>query len=219
MKIRRRLRASFSFSFSFIFIFWSGVAGDDVTCQPVQVRLNQSASLTCRVQGNSTVVQSEWTRCNDSSSIVVFSSTHRLTVNEPYRDRVRIQDYHTLTLTRVQEEDFGMYCCKITAFPSGSLEGRVHLELTGKEPTPLSGSSMMTWIYISCGVAGLIILLLIGIALACKKKKRKIRNPVHVTLRCASVSPHQPSVLQKDPHTPEDEDDEDGMYLNMKTSP
>ncbi|MCI4394134.1 hypothetical protein PGIGA_G00165390 [Pangasianodon gigas] len=91
----------------------------------------------------------------------------------------------------------------------------------------------MTIVYITCGVLGVVILTAI-ITVVCSKRRRKLQNPVHVTVTHTSLSAKQPSLLLKDSHTPshtpsltpshtprrddEDDDDDDDMYLNIKDS-
>ncbi|XP_060768657.1 nectin-3-like [Neoarius graeffei] len=232
-------------------IFTGCVAGDDVIMSdPVRARLGQSASLSCTVKGEVQTVLSVWSRCNDSSTIAVFHpkspGEHSSSISEPYTGLVSITEYHTLTITRVQDGDFGEYCCTLTTFPSGSLKGRVLLlrdeeekenvskqeeeivgeqeeEIVGKPQSPPADLPAMI-VYITCGVVAFVILTGIITMLLCMKKRRKVRNPVHVTVSRASLSPKQPSLLQKDSRTPshthrrDDEDGEDDLYLNMKNS-
>ncbi|KAG7314972.1 hypothetical protein KOW79_022275 [Hemibagrus wyckioides] len=237
--------------FCLIFIKAGQAGGVRILSDPVRARLGQSASLSCKVKDEVQVVLSEWTRCTDSSSIAVFNpdqaAEHRSHVKEPYTGNVSITEYHTLTIHQVQDADFGEYCCKVTTFPSGSLNGRVHLlKEDGKQvdegkqmdhpKSPPAGVPVMMIVFITCGVAGFVILTGIISLLLCSKRRRKVRNPVHVVVT-ASLSPKQPSLLQKDSHTPshttshtpshspvrddeddDDEDDDDVMYLNVRGS-
>ncbi|KAF5891881.1 zinc finger X-chromosomal protein-like isoform X1, partial [Clarias magur] len=119
------------------------LAGDGLTVSdPVRAGLGQSASLSCKVNGKVHVSQSQWTRCNDSQPFAVFKSVINgispVHINESYQGQVSITGYHTLTFHQVREANLGEYCCKVTTFPSGSLEGRVlllrHEEKTLESP-------------------------------------------------------------------------------------
>ncbi|KAF4072763.1 hypothetical protein AMELA_G00251460 [Ameiurus melas] len=99
--------------------------------EPVRGRLGHSVSLQCKVKDDVKVSLSQWTRCTSLSSIAVFNpvfnSTHNAKIMDPYINRVSIKEYHTLTIDPVQDGDFGKYCCTVTTFPRGSLEGQVQL--------------------------------------------------------------------------------------------
>ncbi|XP_053474168.1 uncharacterized protein LOC128603624 [Ictalurus furcatus] len=209
--------------------------------EPVRGRLGHSVSLQCKVKGEVTVTLSHWTRCNDSYSIAVFyprsNSTPIANVMEPYMSRVSIEEYHTLNINPVQDGDFGKYCCKVTTFPQGSLEGRVQLlkyeeqnEEVDKPKSPPAGLPVMMIVYITCGVLGFVILTGITVLVFKTKRRSKVRNPMHVTVTPASLTPKQPSLLHtpRDFHTPshapshtprrEDKDDDDyddDMYLTV----
>ncbi|KAG9281552.1 nectin-3-like [Astyanax mexicanus] len=102
-------------------------AGVDWAEETVYALIGQSVDLICRVNSSGNVIQSQWSRCPDRI-IVVFRSEQKYEISDrEYQGRVSIQQYHTLTLQSVQRDDFGMYCCKLITFPSGTLEGRVHL--------------------------------------------------------------------------------------------
>lgn len=111
------------------------LAGDTlITSGPVRARLGQSASLSCKVKDGVHVTISVWSRCSDSSSIAVFAPEHKgpkrensIHISEPYTGHVSITEYHTLTVNQLQDGDFGEYCCKMSTFPDGGLEGRVQL--------------------------------------------------------------------------------------------
>ncbi|XP_072548773.1 uncharacterized protein [Salminus brasiliensis] len=108
-------------------LFPGSPAKSDLAPQTVYAQLGHSAALTCKVDGSIKVVQSQWSRC-PNLTILVFHMEHKDYLSDKrYKGHVSITEYHTLTLQRVQQEDFGEYCCKLTTYPSGSLEGRVHL--------------------------------------------------------------------------------------------
>ncbi|MCJ8748337.1 hypothetical protein PDJAM_G00163820 [Pangasius djambal] len=113
----------------FCLIFVKGcLASDDIIMsERVRARLGQSASLYCKVKDELHVTLFEWSRCNDSSFIAVLNPGQGSHIKEPYIGHVSISEYHNLTITQVQDRDFGEYCCKATTFPKGSLVGRVLL--------------------------------------------------------------------------------------------
>ncbi|KAM9440629.1 nectin-3-like protein [Clarias gariepinus] len=211
------------------------LAGDGLTVSdPVEVGLGQSASLSCKVKDELHVTQAQWTRCNDSRSIAVLkyetNGKSQASINELYHGQVSITEYHTLTFHQVREDDFGEYCCKLTTFPSGILEGRVLL-LKHKEKkvevdtteSPPAGLPVMMIVYITCGVVGFVILTGIITVLVFTMRRRKVRNPVHVVVTHTSLSAKQPSFIRKDSDSlrrddNNHEDDDGDMYLEIKSS-
>ncbi|KAL7837893.1 hypothetical protein AOLI_G00262970 [Acnodon oligacanthus] len=203
-----------------------------ITSQTVRARLGHSASLTCRVKGSVHVLQSQWSRCPDHIILVYQERPGAHVANKSYEGLVSTEGYHTLILKRVQEGDFGEYCCKLTTYPSGSLEGQVQLVEedekedavsksfgTTKRPPasstdlpsqPTAGLPVMMIVYISCGAAGFVVLMGIIIGLVCRKRRRKVLNPIRVPVQASGVPQNK-----QDKGDPVEECDEDGMYLNV----
>ncbi|KAI4878285.1 hypothetical protein NFI96_019210 [Prochilodus magdalenae] len=185
--------------------------------QLVHARLGHPASLTCPYKGEDKVFQSQWSRCQ-SHIILVYKPPDKPHLhNSSYEGRTTIQEDHTLTLRSVRKGDFGDYCCKLTTYPSGSLERRVRLLEDN-----WTGLPMMMIIYISCGAGGFVVLLLIIICLVCRKRRRRVRNPVRVPMQASVLSPSgssaqnlPPSEQKGDPVEENDVDDDEGMYLNV----
>ncbi|XP_072548771.1 uncharacterized protein [Salminus brasiliensis] len=194
-------------------LFPGSPAKSDLAPQTVYAQLGHSAALTCKVDGSIKVVQSQWSRC-PNLTILVFHMEHKDYLSDKrYKGHVSITEYHTLTLQRVQQEDFGEYCCKLTTYPSGSLEGRVHL-LEDKErkdasrkisgatntttpvsfsPQPAVGLPVMMMVYIGCGSVGVLVLMGIIIVLLCRKRRRRsVRNPA-VPGQASAVPPNVPT--------------------------
>ncbi|XP_076866781.1 nectin-4-like [Brachyhypopomus gauderio] len=224
------------------FILFKGCSPNDmvVTSAPIHTLPNETVSLYCAPRHNTTVFQVQWSHCNDSNYILVFSPTLGLHINDHrYEGRVSMNKYHTFTLKHLQEDDFGEYCCHLTTYPSGSLKGRLLLlKDDGKGPsmdTPEDeheGLSLMMMVYIACGIVVIVLLNGIIIVVVCKKRRRKLRNPKYIISQAAGGPTSQPQEQGKgqgaspDVNTQQtdgrqegcDGDDED--YLNIsKPSP
>ncbi|KAL6464083.1 hypothetical protein MHYP_G00284740 [Metynnis hypsauchen] len=208
-----------------------------ITSQTVRARLGHAASLTCQANGSLHVVQSQWSRCPDRIILVYQEKPGAYVANNSYEGLVSTEGYHTLILKRVQEGDFGEYCCKLTTYPSGSLEGQVQLLEedekedalsksfgTTKHPPasstnllpsqPIAGLPVMIIVYISCGAAGFVVLMGIIIGLVCRKRRRKVRNRIRVPVQASSVPLNKQE--KGDPvEVCDEDDDEAGMYLNV----
>ncbi|XP_072548772.1 uncharacterized protein [Salminus brasiliensis] len=198
-------------------LFPGSPAKSDLAPQTVYAQLGHSAALTCKVDGSIKVVQSQWSRC-PNLTILVFHMEHKDYLSDKrYKGHVSITEYHTLTLQRVQQEDFGEYCCKLTTYPSGSLEGRVHL-LEDKErkdaSRKISGATNTTTP--------------VSFSPQPARRRRSVRNPA-VPGQASAVPPNVPTGQKSSlTHThrkgapanvcneddEEDEDDAD-MYLNV----
>ncbi|XP_036436725.1 uncharacterized protein LOC118814934 isoform X1 [Colossoma macropomum] len=208
-----------------------------ITSQTVRARLGHSASLTCQAKEKVNVVQSQWSRCPDHIILVYKEQPGAHVVNQSYNGHVSTEGYHTLILNRVQEGDFGEYCCKLTTYPSGSLEGRVLLleedekedekydtlsksfGTTKRPPSstsqPTAGLPVMMIVYISCGAAGFVVLMGIIIGLVCRKRRRKVRNPIRVPVQPSGVPQNKQEKGDPVEVCDEGDDDEGGMYLNV----
>ncbi|KAL7823606.1 hypothetical protein AOLI_G00330500 [Acnodon oligacanthus] len=177
-----------------------------ITSQTVRARLGHSASLTCRVKGSVHVLQSQWSRCPDHIILVYQERPGAHVANKSYEGLVSTEGYHTLILKRVQEGDFGEYCCKLTTYPSGSLEGQVQLV----EEDEKEGLPVMMIVYISCGAAGFVVLM--GSSSALSVESGGERYLIQSVFQCRlQVSPRTNKIRGD----PVEECDEDGMYLNV----
>ncbi|XP_036436726.1 T-cell immunoreceptor with Ig and ITIM domains-like isoform X2 [Colossoma macropomum] len=186
-----------------------------ITSQTVRARLGHSASLTCQAKEKVNVVQSQWSRCPDHIILVYKEQPGAHVVNQSYNGHVSTEGYHTLILNRVQEGDFGEYCCKLTTYPSGSLEGRVLLLEEDEKEDEKYGLPVMMIVYISCGAAGFVVLMGIIIGLVCRKRRRKVRNPIRVPVQPSGVPQNKQEKGDPVEVCDEGDDDEGGMYLNV----
>ncbi|KAJ7996249.1 hypothetical protein DPEC_G00235140 [Dallia pectoralis] len=206
----------------------SGMSADSkvITSGNITENIGKPVTLLCRASEEETVSQIEWRfgGC-DGQKILVFSPRHSGAPELDYNKRVSDVTDHGYTLLKTQKEDAGTYCCSLTAFPSGTLNGLLYLNLT--EVIPDSDTHVIIIVYIICGILGVLMFAgLITAILLYKTCRTSGQDPFHVAVHSNRLSHHLPSILHKSQahgaspsksssENLEVEEDDDVDYLNV----
>ncbi|KAG7484311.1 hypothetical protein MATL_G00048150 [Megalops atlanticus] len=183
--------------------------------------------LTCALDGEGKVVQVEWSRCN-GQKLFIYHTDHGENVFPDYKGRISMVTASDFTLQETRANDSGPYCCALSTYPYGTLQGRLTLFVR----TDAVSLSSMVSVYIVCGVLGIAAL---GIAvLACvmfyQGRRVKVRNPVHVAVHSGGLpqnnqsfltkipSPKQPRKEEEEEKNVEKEEESGAEYFNVMTS-
>lgn len=93
----------------------------------IRVPLGGRATFNFNVTQSMIITQTELNRCTNEK-VLVFSPKYGLNILEnSYEGRFFSLANHSLVLDKIRESDFGMYCCKLTTFPNGSLGRKIKL--------------------------------------------------------------------------------------------
>ncbi|CAB1316026.1 unnamed protein product [Coregonus sp. 'balchen'] len=101
---------------------------------------------------------------------------------------------HGYTLIEIQKDDAGPYCCSLTTFPHGTLEGHLYLDTQTASEPPL-----IMIVSIASVILGVLVLVLGGTITAlvlCKRCRRPVQDPVHVAVHQRGLQQNNPSTLQ-----------------------
>ncbi|KAL4657393.1 nectin-4-like [Arapaima gigas] len=149
-----------------------------ITSGNLSVPVGEPATFRCELDGNGSISQVEWVRC-EGHKVMVFHVTSGNTVSENYKERISEVTEHGFKL-KTLSNDSGNYCCTLSTFPYGNLKGQVYLQLTA--PGGSASSSPTMTIFIIIGVFVALLLVTVGVVLLRKRQQTSIRQPVHVVI-------------------------------------
>ncbi|XP_042201262.1 immunoglobulin domain-containing protein [Callorhinchus milii] len=138
--------------------------GNSASKLGIEVRVGAEVLILCRFEGNDSTVQIDWTRTiNGSQAIAIFHPKYG--VNYPNVSGLQIQfrqlsSSETGIVINPSQENQGIYCCKYTTYPSGSLEQCANVTLGQAGPEAVRAVwGVYSWLGLV--VAGLSLLILI----------------------------------------------------------
>ncbi|KAI1903122.1 hypothetical protein AGOR_G00023950 [Albula goreensis] len=182
-----------------------------------------TVTLTCDVDEVGVVIQVEWYRC-DGRKVLVFHREFGESFSPDYQERISGVTLKGFTLLQMRANDSGAYCCKLSTFPHGTLQGSISLLLQAE--TAQVPSSQTVYI-----VGGVVLVAVLGVLTALlmffKGRRSKVRHPVHVTVHTQGLPRNHQSFLQASPPYPKKEgqqkkdvkEEEEGTdYFSVMTS-
>ncbi|XP_040278820.1 T-cell immunoreceptor with Ig and ITIM domains [Bufo bufo] len=153
--------------------------------QNITATVGSTVTLGCHLLIQDTkVIQVNWNFCND-----VHIAFH---VNQPdtegmvlaeFSHRVSLAKDYGITVSGVNRNDSGHYCCVYNTFPQGSFTGKIYLQVISED----------TWtpgyyLWIGCGLGGLLVIVVIGAGSFYYKKKKSRPSYSNVNLSGAKPS-------------------------------
>ncbi|XP_015196801.2 T-cell immunoreceptor with Ig and ITIM domains isoform X1 [Lepisosteus oculatus] len=214
------------------FVLLSGALVEgDLMAANLTAAVGGPATLSCPLARQETkILQAEWNRCN-AEKILTFHQEFGVHTWEAYKGRISAADNTSFTLGEVTRNDSGEYCCILTTFPDGKLEGRTILQLGDRlKATDAPSPALLKTPYIAVPVlGGLVLFGVIALVIYLQRQNRPIRNPVHVAVHTGSSPIVQQSFIGKGPQTapslpskasdePEEEEDTSEDYFNVLTA-
>ncbi|CAB1333075.1 unnamed protein product [Coregonus sp. 'balchen'] len=193
----------------------------------ITAKIGHAVTLSCELSGDGEVSQVEWRIGGCDGHRILVSNTNNPIVVEPdYINRVSAVTMRGYTLLETQRNDAGPYCCSLTTFPHGTLNGRLYLYLSEYTQTAFGESPLIMIVSIASGILGVLVLGgTIMALLLCKRCRRPVQDPVHVAVHPQGFPQNHPSILQNSQaHAPppqrsnneeEEEEDRDMDYLNI----
>lgn len=118
---------------------YSGLGKADVVPQAghIEVKMGDSATLSCALTEPEDVVQVTWQKDSEglNDNIATYSEANGLKIHEPYKDRMNFTNLElnktSITFWNTRMDDSGCYKCLFNAYPLGSLSGNICLRVFG----------------------------------------------------------------------------------------
>ncbi|KAI1242344.1 hypothetical protein IHE44_0005878, partial [Lamprotornis superbus] len=116
---------------------YSGLGKAEVVPQAghTEVKMGDSATLSCALTEPKDVVQVTWQKDSEGSNdnIATYSEANGLKIHEPYKDRMNFTSLElnrtSITFWDTRMDDSGCYKCLFNAYPLGSLSGNICLRV------------------------------------------------------------------------------------------
>ncbi|NWU05824.1 OX2G protein, partial [Cephalopterus ornatus] len=105
--------------------------------EEIQVRVGDNAPLSCALTEPMDVVQVTWQKGSEKSqkNIATYSKLKGLNIHKSYQDRMNFTSLElnktSITFWNTTMDDSGCYLCLFNTFPSGSISGRICLNVFG----------------------------------------------------------------------------------------
>lgn len=102
-----------------------------------EVKMGDSATLSCALTEPQDVLQVTWQKDSEGSNdnIATYSKANGLKIHEPYKDRMNFTSLElnktSITFWDTRMDDSGCYKCLFNAYPLGSLSGNICLSVFG----------------------------------------------------------------------------------------
>ncbi|XP_075707130.1 T-cell immunoreceptor with Ig and ITIM domains [Rhinoderma darwinii] len=172
-----------------------------------------TVTLRCHLLIDDTkVIQVNWNFCNDEH-IAFHVNDHdtEAIVLQAYADRVsRAKDYG-ITISEVNRNDTGLYCCIYNTFPHGRFTGKIYLHVLSKE----------TWtpelhLWAGCGLGILLVFAVIGAGSLYYKKKKSCAGSSNINPKTSGAKPVGSNIPSAALILSTSEEEEaDGEYFNI----
>ncbi|CAN2387748.1 negative regulation of interleukin-12 production, partial [Pristimantis euphronides] len=159
------------------------------------------------------VTQVNWNFCNNQHIAfhVNYHDTKGMVVDK-FSDRVSLAKDYGITISGINRNDTGQYCCIFNTFPLGKFTGRIYLQVLSKVSWT---HGYYLWYWIGLGILIAVVVVGIGSFYYKKKKSQAVQSNIHPK---TSGAKHVGSIITNSApimSTNEDKKGEYSEYFNV----
>ncbi|KAM3934933.1 T-cell immunoreceptor with Ig and ITIM domains [Leptodactylus fuscus] len=132
--------------------------------------VGSSVTLKCHLlRSDTTITQVSWNFCNQVYIAFQISDTEGIVLQD-FSERVTLAKDYGITISQLNRNDSGNYCCIYNTFPHGSFTGKIFLQVLSKDPR-----TQDYYVWVGSGLGILLVVAAVGAGgFYYKKKTSKI---------------------------------------------